>query len=139
MARRSPREKDEIRAVSICDRKGGEAPNQLRELFAFRNRNLIAVQTSRQVLQFGFMPSPHPAKAKNTPDDRIRFITYRGKEILLVDISRCPAQTVAEVLRKVPEVVSAQPLRSVVLFADFTGAAFDAEVLRVMKETAVFD
>jgi hypothetical protein len=26
-----------------------------------------------------------------------------------------------------------------VLFADFTGAAFDAEVLRVMKETAVFD
>lgn len=57
----------------------------------------------------------------------------------MVDVSRCPAETVAEVMRKVPDVVTAQPLRSVSIFVDFTGAAFNAEVLRVMKETAVFD
>jgi hypothetical protein len=85
------------------------------------------------------MPSPHAAKASPAPDDRIRFTTYQGKQILLVDVLRCPAETVAEVLRKVPEVVSTQPLRSVLLFADFTGAAFNSEALRVFKETAVFD
>jgi hypothetical protein len=85
------------------------------------------------------MPSPHPAKASPVPNDRIRFTTYQGKQIIIVDVSRCPAETVAEVMRNVPDVVTTQPLRSVLIFVDFTGAAFNAEVLRVMKETAVFD
>ncbi len=91
------------------------------------------------VYTWSIMPSPHSAKASCTPYDRIRFTTHEGRQILLVDVSRCPAETVAEVLRKLPEVVSTQPLRSVALFADFTGAAFNEEVLRIMKETAVFD
>jgi hypothetical protein len=85
------------------------------------------------------MPSPHSAEASSTPEDRVRFTTYQGKQILLVDVARCPAERVAEVLQKVPEVVSTQPLRSVLLLADFAGASFNGEVLRVMKETAVFD
>jgi hypothetical protein len=64
---------------------------------------------------------------------------YRGKQIIMVDVSRCPADTVAEVMRKVPDVVTTQPIRSVLIFVDFTGATFNADVLRVMKETAVFD
>jgi hypothetical protein len=85
------------------------------------------------------MPSPHPAKASYTPDGHIRFIADQGKQILMVDVSRCPAETVADVVRKVPDVVATQPLRSVLLLADFTGAAFNADTLRVMKEAAVFD
>ena len=71
--------------------------------------------------------------------ERIRFVEHGGKQILVVDLAHCPAETVAEVVRKVPDVVATQPLRSVLIFADFTGAAFNQETLRAMKEAAVFD
>lgn len=71
--------------------------------------------------------------------DRIRFITHQGKQILLVDLSKCSGGQVEDVLRRVPEVVTACPLGSVLIFSDFTGASFDREAIRVMKETAVFD
>ncbi len=71
--------------------------------------------------------------------DRIRFITYLGKTILLVDLSNCRPATVEKVLRELPEVVSTQPRGSVLIFTDFRATTFDAEALRVMKETAVFD
>ena len=35
--------------------------------------------------------------------ERIRFIDYRGKKILLVDLSNCPVNQVEEVVRKVPD------------------------------------
>src|ERR1700691_1117996 len=71
--------------------------------------------------------------------DRIRFITYLGQTILLGDLSQCNPATVEKVLRELPEVVSTQPRGSVLVFTDFRAAQFDAEGLRVMKETAVFD
>jgi hypothetical protein len=72
-------------------------------------------------------------------NERIRFTSHLGKQILLVDLSHCPAATVEEIARKVPDLVSTQPLRSVLILAEFTGAAFNAETLRAMKEAAVFD
>jgi hypothetical protein len=71
--------------------------------------------------------------------ERIRFITHQGKQILVVDFSHSPAALVEEIVRKVPDVVATQPLRSVLILADFTGASFNAEALRAMKEAAVFD
>jgi hypothetical protein len=70
---------------------------------------------------------------------RIRFITHQGKQILLVDLSHCSASEVEKVLRELPEVVTTRPLGSVLIFSDFTATTFDAESIRVMKETAVFD
>jgi hypothetical protein len=72
-------------------------------------------------------------------NDRIRFITHQGKQILLVDLSHCAAAEVEKVLRELPEVVTTRPRGSVLIFSDFTAASFDAEAMRVMKETAVFD
>lgn len=72
-------------------------------------------------------------------NDRIRFIAHRGKQILSVDFSHCPASVVEQVLREVPEVVATQPLRSVRIIADFTGAAFSSDAIQAMKEAAVFD
>ncbi len=71
--------------------------------------------------------------------DRIRFITHQGKQILLVDLSLCSAAQVEGILRQVPEVVTTRPLRSVLIFTDLTGASFDKDAIRVMKEAAVFD
>lgn len=71
--------------------------------------------------------------------DCIRFITHRGKQILLVDFSNCSPSEVDKVCREVPEIVTTRPLGSVLILSDFTGASFDAEAIRAMKESAVFD
>jgi hypothetical protein len=72
-------------------------------------------------------------------NQRLRFITHRGKQILLVDLSRCDAATVEKVFRELPEVVTKQPRSSVLVFTDLSASTFDAEAMRVMKESAVFD
>lgn len=71
--------------------------------------------------------------------DRIRFITHHGKQILVVDLAHCSPVEVEKTLRAAPDYVTAQPLRSVLLLADFTEASFNEEGVRVMKETATFD
>src|ERR1700685_1181288 len=72
-------------------------------------------------------------------EERIRFTNYHGRQVLVVDLSRSPASTVEEIVRMVPEVVTRQPPRSVLIFVDFTGASLDAGTLVAMKEAAVFD
>jgi hypothetical protein len=71
--------------------------------------------------------------------DRIRFINDGGKKILLVDFSNCPANEVEEIARAVPDYVTVNPYGSVLVLTDFTGASFDRDALRAVKETAVFD
>jgi hypothetical protein len=71
--------------------------------------------------------------------NRIRFTNHGGKKILLVDFSNCPANEVEEIARAVPDYVTVNPHGSVLVLTDFTGAAFDRDALRAMKETAVFD
>jgi hypothetical protein len=71
--------------------------------------------------------------------DRIRLITEQGKQILVVDFSNCPASEVADIARTVPNHVTMQPRRSVLLLVDFVGASFDSEAIRAIKESAVFD
>ena len=71
--------------------------------------------------------------------DRIRFITHQGKQILLVDLSKCSPDNVDRIFRAVPDVVTTRPLGSVLILSDFMGASFDAEAIRVMQQTAVFN
>jgi hypothetical protein len=71
--------------------------------------------------------------------DRIQFITHEGKQILLVDLSNSSAAEVEKTCRALPDVVTTLPRSSVLALTDFTGASFDAEVIRVLKETAAFD
>ena len=72
-------------------------------------------------------------------DERIRFITHQGKQILLVDLSQCKAAEVKKISTLVPSYVTAQPKGSVLLLADFTGAQFDREAITILKRGAVFD
>ena len=71
--------------------------------------------------------------------DRIGFITHQGKQILLVDLSNCSTAEVERIVRAVPGVVTTRPRASVLILSDFTGASFDEEAVRAMKESAVFD
>ena len=71
--------------------------------------------------------------------ERIHFISHQKKQILSVDFSNCSAVDVEKIARVAPETVTAQPRGSVLLLVDFTGASFNEEALRAMKESAVFD
>jgi len=66
-------------------------------------------------------------------------MTHQGKRILFVDFSKCSAAEVEKTSRKVPDYVTVEPRGSVLVLSDFTGASFDKDALRTMKETAVFD
>lgn len=71
--------------------------------------------------------------------DRIRFVDHDRKRILLVDLSECSAREAEETVRRVPDVVTAEPRGSVLILTDFKGSSFDSAALRAIKEAAVFD
>ena len=71
--------------------------------------------------------------------NRVQFIEHQSKQILVVDLSNCSAIEVEQIIRVLPELVTAQPRGSVRILSDFTGASFDREAIRAMKEAAVFD
>lgn len=71
--------------------------------------------------------------------DRIRFITHREQRILLVDCSHCTAAEIAAMSDRLPEFVTREPLGSVLLVGDFTGAQFSREAVEHIKIATVFD
>ena len=71
--------------------------------------------------------------------DRIRFFSYKGKRILLVDMTNSKPREVEDIARKVPDYVTAESRGSVLILTDFTRASFDQDALRTMQQSAVFD
>ena len=71
--------------------------------------------------------------------ERIRFIKHGGKRILEFDLTGCLPSEVEKVSRSLPDHVTAEPVASVRMLVDFTGASFDDEALRTMKEAAIFN
>ena len=71
--------------------------------------------------------------------EHIHFINHQAKQVLLLDLANCSAAEVGNSFRAVPEFVTSRPSGLVLILSDFTGASFDLEAIRVMKETAVFD
>src|ERR1700738_3944773 len=71
----------------------------------------------------------------NASDSSITMV----KGFSWLTFSNCPADEVEEIARAVPDYVTVNPRGSVLVLTDFTGAAFDRDALRAMKETAVFD
>jgi hypothetical protein len=72
-------------------------------------------------------------------EERIRFITYKGKQVLLVDVCNCTSAEMAELSRLVPAHVAAEPRGSVLLLADFTGSKFDKAAFESLKQATVYD
>ena len=71
--------------------------------------------------------------------DRIRFISHKGKKILLVDCSGCPPDELERITRLVPQYVATNPKGSLLLLADFTGAKFHKSIMDTIKEGIVLD
>lgn len=71
--------------------------------------------------------------------DRIRYISHKGKKILLVDCSDCTVDELEKIARLVPQRVATNPKGSVLLLADFTGAKFHKKIMDTVKEGIVLD
>jgi hypothetical protein len=72
-------------------------------------------------------------------DDRIRFIEYQGKQILLLDFSHANAHEMQLLLEYVRITVAKHGHESLVTLADFTGAEVDHAVATKMKEVLTLD
>jgi hypothetical protein len=71
--------------------------------------------------------------------DRVRFITYQGQRILLVDCSGCTAAEVAIICDLVPSYVTTEPRDSVLILVDFTNSQIDRNALEHLKIATVHD
>ena len=71
--------------------------------------------------------------------DRIRFVTYRDQRILLLDFTNCSADEVASISESAPDIVTHEPLRSVLVVADFSGAEFDRDAIERIKVAMAVD
>jgi hypothetical protein len=72
-------------------------------------------------------------------DERIHFITHKGKQVLLVDATNCSSEELEKMSRLVPSYVTAEPKGSVLLLADVTGARLDKKAMELVKPALVFD
>ncbi|MGH9505036.1 MAG: hypothetical protein ACRD20_19450 [Terriglobales bacterium] len=72
-------------------------------------------------------------------EDRIRFITHQGKKVLLADCSHCSPEQLEKLAELVPAQVTAEPLGSVLLLADFSGSKIDKKTIERIKPALVFD
>ena len=71
---------------------------------------------------------------------RVRFITHKGKQVLLLDYSHLADE--AEMLAMIEErkrLIAQQPKGSVLKIADVTGARFSKNALTKVKEANVYD
>ncbi len=71
--------------------------------------------------------------------DRIRFVTHRDQRILLLDFSGCTAEEVAALTDRVPELVTREPLGSVLVVADFSNAQFSRNAVERIKIATALD
>jgi hypothetical protein len=85
-------------------------------------------------------PKVNPgALVPQSSEDRIRFITHKGNQILLIDATNCSPKQLEEMSRLVPSYVTAEPKGSVLLLADVTGAKLDKKAMELLKPALVLD
>jgi hypothetical protein len=72
-------------------------------------------------------------------EERIRFVNYKGKQVLVVDVSNCTSEEMIKLASVVPTYVATEPRGSVLLLGDFTGSKFDKAAFESLKQAAVLD
>jgi len=72
-------------------------------------------------------------------DDRIHFVEYQGKRILLLDFSHASAHEMQLLLEHVRITVAQHARESLLTFGDFTGATVDHAVATKLKEVLTLD
>jgi hypothetical protein len=71
--------------------------------------------------------------------ERVRFVTHRGKRVLLIDHSRSTPEELRQTIDEVERIVAAEPPGSLLILADFTATAFDKAAAERLKVVATKD
>ena len=71
--------------------------------------------------------------------ERVRFITHRGKRVLLIDHSGSTPEEMLRTMDRVETVIASEPSGSLLTLSDFTGTAFDKAAADRMKVVAAKD
>jgi len=71
--------------------------------------------------------------------DRIVFLTFRNRQVLMADCSDCTPEELAAVIDEVPKHVTREPLGSLLLLGDFSRSVFTKDTVEHLKVAAVFD
>jgi hypothetical protein len=67
--------------------------------------------------------------------ERVQFVTYKGKKILIEDCSNLnPGSEFTKTIKKAKEMISAEPKDSVLSLFDATGCSFNSDTINQMKE-----
>jgi hypothetical protein len=71
--------------------------------------------------------------------ERVRFITHRGKRVLLIDHTGSTADEMRRTMDEVEHIVTSEPPNSLLTLSDFTGTGFDKTSADRMKVVAAKD
>jgi len=71
--------------------------------------------------------------------DRVRFITHKGKQVLLLDFTNCAPEEVKSLSDEAERIITAQPHDSVLVLADFAEAQFSRDAVARIKEVTTHD
>lgn len=66
--------------------------------------------------------------------ERAQLIGYKGKSILIIDISDCRPDDVLTVILKAKAVIARQPAGCLYTITDINGTFFNAKTMKAMKE-----
>ena len=69
--------------------------------------------------------------------ERVKFLTHKEKEILLLDFSNSRADEVLKIIEDAKRVIKSRPQSSLLTLTDVTNARFNEEVGQGMKEFTV--
>ena len=71
--------------------------------------------------------------------NHLRFVTHKGHEIFLIDVSHCQAKELMVLLDHIRAEVARHEPGTVLTLADLTGAKIDKEVATKIKEVLTLD
>ncbi len=71
--------------------------------------------------------------------ERVRFITHRGKRVLLIDHTGSTPDEMRRTMDEVEHIVTSEPPNSLLTLSDFTGTGFDKTSADRMKVVAAKD
>jgi SpoIIAA-like len=71
--------------------------------------------------------------------ERVRFITHRGKQVLLIDHTSSTPEELQRTMDEVERTIAAEPPDSVLTLSDFTGMQIDRESADRLKVVATRD
>jgi len=84
------------------------------------------------------MISDDTAGISRSPE-RLRFITHKGHDVLLIDLSHCDTKEMLLLLEQIKAAVEQHERGSLLILSDFTGTHIDKKIATRAKEVLVLD